>query len=214
MGSQSETVSKRVLFVNKLFSGIWAWAVLITGLFLFAESIVLMVKAQMGLGPWDIFHIGVVRVSGLPLGQVSIVTGLAIIIVAFVATREKPGAGTIANMVLIGLFVDWTYGYVPAMTEFPLQFAMFVGGMVLMGLASAVYIGAGLGAGPRDSLMLGLSRATGMSIRLTRTIIEAAVFVIGFFLGGAFGLGTVLFVIGIGPVVQFFMTLLRVKKTH
>lgn len=214
MSSQSGTVRKRTFLVAKLCPWVWAWIVLIIGLFLFAESIVLMVKAQMGLGPWDLFHIGIVRVSGLPLGQVSIVTGLLIIIVAFLIAREKPGAGTIANMVLIGLFVDWTYGYVPAMTEFPLQFAMFVGGMVLMGLASAIYIGAGLGAGPRDSLMLGLSRVTGMSIRLTRTVIEAAVFIMGFLLGGSLGLGTVLFVLGIGPVVQFFMTLLRVKKAH
>ena len=191
-----------------------AWTVLVVGLFLFALSIVLQVKSDLGLGPWDVFHVGAARVSSLSLGQVSIITGLVVIILAYLVARVKPGPGTIANMILIGVFVDWTYGLVPTMTELPFKIAMFVSGLLLMGLATAVYIGAGLGAGPRDSLMLGLHRVTGLSVRVTRTFIEASVFTVGVLLGGKFGLGTVLFVVGIGAVVQLFLALLKVETHH
>jgi uncharacterized membrane protein YczE len=202
---------------NAPWERIWAqgkaWMVLVVGLFLFAFSIVLQVKSDLGLGPWDVFHVGAARVSGLSLGQVSIITGLVVIMLAYLVARVKPGPGTIANMILIGLFVDWTYGFVPTMTELPWKIGLFVSGLLLMGLATAVYIGAGLGAGPRDSLMLGLHRVTGLSVRVTRTFIEASVFAVGVLLGGKFGLGTVLFVAGIGAVVQLFLALLKVE-TH
>lgn len=181
-----------------------AWLVLIVGLFLFSVSIVLQVKSDFGLGPWDIFHVGVARVSGLSLGEVSIIAGFVVVVLTYVLARVRPGPGTVANMVLIGVFIDWTYDLIPRMSQLPFQALMFASGMVLMGLASAVYIGAGLGAGPRDSLMLGLHHVTGWSVRLTRTVIEATVFTIGFLLGGTFGLGTILFVFGIGPLVQLF----------
>ena len=187
-----------------------AWVVLTVGLFLFAVSIVLLVKSDLGLGPWDIFHVGFSKVSGLSLGQVSIVTGVVVIGVAYAIARVKPGLGTLANMVLIGVFIDWVNGPTPTMTYLPFKVAMFASGMVLMGLASAVYISAGLGAGPRDSLMLGVHQATGRSIGVARTIVEAAVFVAGFLMGGKFGLGTILFVVGIGPLVQAFFSLFRI----
>jgi uncharacterized membrane protein YczE len=129
--------------------------------------------------------------------------------VAYFLARVIPGLGTAANMVLIGFFIDWIYASVPTMTELPFKLAMFIGGMILMAIATAVYIAAGLGAGPRDSLMLGIHRSTGMSVRAARTIIEASVFTIGFLLCGKFGPGTVLFVVGIGPTVQLFFTLFR-----
>ena len=173
MDSHSSQIAGRVIARDKIVSHVWAWAVLLTGLFLFAMSIVLMVKADLGLGPWDIFHVGLSQASGFTLGQVAIVAGLVVLILAYVIGRQRPGPGTIANMLLIGIFIDWTYGYVPTMTYYPFKFVMFLGGMVLMGVASAIYIGAGLGAGPRDSLMLAVHRVTGMSIRLTRTVIEA-----------------------------------------
>jgi uncharacterized membrane protein YczE len=187
------------------------WIVLMFGLAIFALSVVLQVRANLGLGPWDIFHVGLAQVSSLTLGQVSILTGVAVVGVSYVIARVKPGLATVANMLFIGLFIDMMYDSVPSMTDFPWKVVMFVSGMVLMGIATAVYIGAGLGAGPRDSLMLGLHRATGRSVRVARTIVEGSVFVIGFVLCGKFGLGTILFVAGIGPIVQFFMTLLRVR---
>ena len=214
MDSQSSQVAGRQIARDKIISHLWAWAVLLVGLFLFALSIVFMVKADLGLGPWDIFHVGLSQASGYTLGQVAIAVGLVVLILSYLIGRQRPGPGTIANMLLIGIFIDWTYGYVPTMSNYPLKFVMFLGGMVLMGVASAIYIGAGLGAGPRDSLMLAVHRVTGMSIRLARTVIEASVFAIGFLLGGTFGLGTVLFVIGIGPVVQFFLNLFKVKTLH
>jgi uncharacterized protein len=187
------------------------WVILIVGLAIFALSIVLQVRADVGLGPWDIFHVGVAQISSLTLGQVSILTGVVVVGVSYLIARIKPGLATVANMLLIGLFVDLIYDHVPLMTDLPWKVVMFVGGMVLMGVATAVYIGAGLGAGPRDSLMIGVHQATGRSVRVARTMVEASVFVIGFILCGKFGLGTLLFVVGIGPVVQFFITLLRVE---
>ena len=187
------------------------WMVLMFGLAIFALSVVLQVRANVGLGPWDIFHVGVAQVSSLTLGQVSILTGVVVIGVSYLIARIKPGPATVANMLFIGLVIDIIYDYVPLMTVLPWKVVMFVGGMVLMGVATAVYIGAGLGAGPRDSLMIGVHQATGRSVRVARTMVEASVFVIGFLLCGKFGLGTLLFVVGIGPIVQFFITLLRVE---
>ncbi len=189
------------------------WVVLTIGLVIFALSIVLQVRADLGLGPWDIFHVGLAQVSSLTLGQISILTGIVVAGVAYVIANVKPGLGTLANVFFIGIFIDMMYESVPSMTEFHWKVAMFVGGMLLMGVATAIYMGAGLGAGPRDSLMLGIHRATGRSVRVARTLIEATVFVMGFILCGKFGLGTILFVVGIGPIVQFFLTLFRVEVT-
>jgi len=214
LDTQPSQLAKQSFARGKIASYVWAWTVLLVGLFLFGLSIVFMVKADLGLGPWDVFHVGLSQVSGFTLGQVAIFTGLLVLILAYLMAGERPGPGTIANMLLIGLFIDWTYGYIPTMTHYPLKVIMFVGGMVLMGVASAVYIGAGLGAGPRDSLMLGVHRVTGMSIRMSRTVIEASVFGLGFLMGGTLGPGTVLFVLGIGPVVQFFLKLFKVKSGH
>jgi len=177
------------------------------GLFLYALAIVLMVRADLGLGPWDIFHVGVAGRLGWPLGRVSIVTGLAIIVLSYVAARIKPGAGTVANMICIGTFIDWLMPHMPVFRGWAVQVAVFGLGVLLEGLATRVYIGAGLGAGPRDGLMLGLSRITGRSIRLVRTRIEVTVLAAGALLGGKLGLGTVIFALGIGPAVQFFFRL-------
>lgn len=185
-------------------------AVLVFGLFLFALSIDLQLKADLGLSPWDIFHLGLSNATGLTFGQVSILAGFAVIGITYAIARIKPGLGTVLNMVLIGVFIDLTLAHVPTMTQLPLQLVMFCGGVLLMGLATAIYIGARLGAGPRDTLMLGIHQASGVSVRIARTIVEASVFAAGVLLGGKFGLGTVLFLATIGPVVQLFLDILKV----
>lgn len=178
------------------------------GLFVFALSAVLMIKADLGVGPWDVFHLGLARLLGRPYGQMSILVGLAVIVLSYALAHIKPGPGTVANMFFIGFFADRIMPYVPKFHGLTAQLAVFAAGVLLMGLATRVYIGAGLGAGPRDGLMLGMSRLTGRSIRIVRTAIEIGVLAAGTLLGGKVGLGTLLFALGIGPAVQLFFRLL------
>ena len=174
------------------------------GLFVFAVGIVLILKSNLGMGPWDVFHVGITHYLPLTLGRVTQITGLIIIILSFLL-GIYPGIGTILNMILLGFFVDLTNPCVPSTHHLPLQ-CLFLGtGIMLVGIGSGLYINSNLGTGPRDSLMLGLTTRTGKSIRFIRASMEICVLTTGFFLQGPVGIGTVAFALGIGPAVQFFM---------
>jgi uncharacterized membrane protein YczE len=177
---------------------------LAAGLLLYGASDGLLVRAHLGLDPWDVFHEGITKRFGLDFGLVSAITGL-VVLLAWIPLRQRPGVGTIANIALVALSVDAVLITVPQPTLLLVRIPMLIAAIVLNGLATAIYVGARLGPGPRDGLMTGLSARTGWSIRLVRTGIEVGVLVVGWLLGGTVGVGTVLYAIGIGPLIQFFL---------
>jgi len=162
-----------------------------------------MLKSNLGMGPWSVFHVGITNHLPLTLGRVSQIVGLIVILFSLFF-KIYPGIGTVFNMFLIGFFIDLVNPYVPSMNNHLSQITMLACGIILIGIGSGLYINANLGAGLRDGLMLELSRKTGRSIRLIRNSIEITVLIIGFFLGGPVGVGTVAFALTIGPSVQFF----------
>jgi uncharacterized membrane protein YczE len=174
------------------------------GLALYGASDGLLVRAHLGLDPWDVFHDGVSRRLGLDFGTVTAITGL-LVLLAWIPLRQRPGVGTIANIALVALSIDAVLATVPQPSALAIRVPMLVGAILLNGLATAVYVGARLGPGPRDGLMTGIATRTGWSIRLVRTGIEVTVLVIGWLLGGTVGVGTVLYALGIGPLIQFFL---------
>lgn len=183
-----------------------AYVQIMVGLFVFATGIVSILKANLGMGPWDVFHVGVTHHIPLTLGRVNQIVGLSIILLsAFLSIY--PGVGTVLNMFFIGFFIDLLNPFIPSADALPLQVLFLAVGVTLIGIGSGLYINASLGAGPRDSLMLGLSRKTGKSIRLVRNSMEITVLTIGYFLGGPVGVGTVVFALAIGPSVHFFLKL-------
>jgi len=180
---------------------------LVLGLVLFGIGIALMAAAGIGLGPWEVLHQGISRHTGIPFGTVSILLGVPILLL-WIPLGEYPGFGTILNVVLIGMATNLVLPLLPRPTEPALQVPMMLVGVVVIGLGSGLYLGAGLGPGPRDGLMTGMHHRYGWSIRRARTAVEVAALVIGFLLGGTVGLGTVVFAFGIGPIVQLFLRLL------
>ena len=180
------------------------WVQLIAGLFAFAIAIALMIRSGLGLGPWDAFHFGLHRLTGLSVGIASILAGLIVVGVS-VAMRAKIGPATIANMVLVGVFTDVVLPLIPQARGWAPGLGFHLFGIGLMGLATGMYISAGLGAGPRDGLMAALSARYHWSIQRTRTLLELSVLALGWAMGGTLGLGTILFAIAIGPSVQWGM---------
>jgi uncharacterized membrane protein YczE len=177
---------------------------LVVGLWLYGVSLALMVRGSLGLAPWDVLHSGVVRYLPITLGQAVILLSF-VVLLAWVPLRERPGIGTILNALLVGTAADVTLWMLDAPGSWAARIALTVGGVLLCGLASALYIGAQLGRGPRDGLMTGLARRTGRSLRLVRTLLEVAVVVAGVALGGVLGLGTVLYALAIGPLTQLML---------
>jgi uncharacterized membrane protein YczE len=174
---------------------------LYAGLVLYGVSIAMMVRSDLGVAPWDVLHSGITRHLPFTIGQV--LTGVSfLVLVLWIPLREKPGIGTISNALVIGLTADLTLSLMGTPDALLVRLALVVGGVVLCGLATATYIGAQLGRGPRDGLMTGLTRRTGLSLRLVRTGLEITVVLIGLTLGGALGFGTVLFALTIGPLTQ------------
>jgi uncharacterized membrane protein YczE len=173
---------------------------LLAGLILFGVSLALLVRSGLGLDPWDVFHQGLSIQSGIPIGTVTILVG-AIVLLLWVPLRQRPGIGTIANVVLVGLALDATLAVVPVPTDIRVRWTYLVAGIVLNGIATGAYIGAALGPGPRDGLMVGLARR-GHSVRVVRTAIELTVLGVGWVMGGTVGVGTVLFAVTIGPIVH------------
>lgn len=174
------------------------------GLFLYGFTMAMLVESTLGLDPWDVFHEGVTRHVGLTFGQVVIVTG-AVVLLLWVPLRQRPGIGTVLNVVVVGLAADAGIAAIEQPDVLWLRIALLVGGIVGNGFAGALYIGAALGSGPRDGLWLGLVRRTGRSVRFWRTATEATVLAVGFALGGTVGVGTVLYALTIGPLVQLFL---------
>lgn len=182
---------------------------LLAGLALYGLSIALTVKSALGASPWDVFHLGAAGQLRWSLGAVLVATSAAVLL-AWIPLRQWPGLGTLANTLLIGPFADIGMRWLPAAESLALRAGYLAGGITLCAFATALYLGAQFGPGPRDGLMTGLARRTGRSIRLVRTLIEATVLLAGLLLGGIAGIGTLLFALGIGPLTQFFLRYLVV----
>jgi uncharacterized membrane protein YczE len=182
---------------------------LYAGLVLYGASMALQIRAGLGLDPWDVFHQGVADHTGLSFGTVVIIVG-ALVLLAWIPLRQRPGVGTVSNVVVIGLAVDAALAVIPAAGSLPVGIAMLLAAVVLNGVAGGAYIGAGLGPGPRDGLMTGLVRRTGGSVRVVRTSIEVTVLAVGALLGGHVGVGTAVYALGIGPLVHVLLPRLTV----
>jgi uncharacterized membrane protein YczE len=179
---------------------------LLTGLIGYGFSMALMVRSGLGLDPWDVFHQGLSRHTGMTIGVASAVVGVAVLL-AWIPLRNRPGIGTIANVIVIAVTVDTSLALLPTPSILPVRVALMLGAVALNAVSTVLYIGAGLGPGPRDGLMTGLVARTGLSVRLVRTSIEGVVLVTGWLLGGTVGVGTVLYALGIGPLVQLVLRL-------
>ncbi|MCL4465368.1 MAG: membrane protein [Chloroflexi bacterium] len=187
----------------------WRAALFTFGLFIFAIGLVLNVRANLGLGPWNVFQYALTLWTPLSLGQVSQVVGLAIIGASYLL-GIKPGIGTVANMLLIGVFIDVGMAWIPDAREPPQQYVALAAGLLALGFGSGMYIKPAFGAGPRDSLMLGLVLRSGWRVGLIRNLLEGTVLVAGYLLGGPVGIGTALFVLLIGPAVDAGLVFWRV----
>lgn len=177
---------------------------LAAGLALYGASMALILRARLGVDPWDVLHQGLAARLHLDFGLVTAMTGI-VVLLAWVPLRQRPGVGTLANVALIAVSVDAVLAVLPSPSGLVWRIALLVAGVVLNGLSIAVYVGARLGPGPRDGLMTGLSARTGRSLRLVRTLIEVTVLVCGWLLGGTVGIGTVLYAVAIGPLAQAFL---------
>ena len=177
---------------------------LLIGLVLFGVGIAMMVIADLGLAPWEVLHQGISVKTGIPIGTVGIITGI-LVLVLWIPLREHPGVGTIANVLLIGVVIDLTLWIGPDGVEATwLRWVLLAGGTLVIAIGSGLYIGAGLGPGPRDGVMTGLG-ARGVPIGLARAFIEVSVLVVGWMLGGTVGVGTVVFAFGVGPLVGWML---------
>ena len=183
---------------------------LFTGLVLYGVSMALMIEADLGLDPWDVFHQGLSEHTSISFGWVVILVGVPILLL-WIPLRQRPGFGTIANLIVVGLAVDAGVAALPTPGGLPARIGFMIAGIVLNGVATGLYIGARLGPGPRDGLMTGLvGRFPRLSLRLVRTTIELTVLGAGFLLGGTAGVGTVVYAVAIGPLVHLFIPLFTV----
>lgn len=164
----------------------------------------MFIRAALGLDPWDVFHQGLAGKVGWSIGMVVVVVSFLVLLL-WIPLRQRPGIGTLSNAVLVGVFADVGLLLIPEFSHLGGQIALLVGAVLLNGIASACYIGARLGPGPRDGLMTGLARRTGWSVRLSRTGIEVVVLAAGWLLGGSIGVGTVVYALAIGPLVQLLL---------
>lgn len=186
---------------------------LLIGLVLYGLAVAMIVRADLGLDPWNVLHQGVTGRVPLSYGIVMILIGLGVLML-WLPLRQKPGIGTVANVILLGLFTDVGLAWIPSGTDLPVRIAMMVAGVILTGLATGAYVGAGLGPGPRDGLMTGIVKRTGWPVKYVRTAIEIAVLAIGWLLGGTVGFGTVLFALTIGPLVHLFLPIFTIRETR
>jgi uncharacterized membrane protein YczE len=183
---------------------------LLVGLVLYATSMAMQIRGALGINPWDVLHEGLAEQTPLSFGTITAVTGVLVLLL-WIPLRQRPGLGTVANVVVIAVVVDAALAVIPEPAGLPVRIALLVGGVVLNGIATAAYVGARLGPGPRDGLMTGLAARTGRSVRFVRTCIEATVLVAGWLLGGTVGVGTVFYALAIGPLTQAFLPLLTVR---
>jgi uncharacterized membrane protein YczE len=185
---------------------------LAAGLTLFGVSIALLVDAGLGLDPWDVLHQGLAARVGLPLGQVVIGVSVVVLLL-WIPLRQRPGIGTVANAVLVGLVVDVATAVLPHPDALAVRGGYLAAGIVANGIATGLYIGAGLGPGARDGLMSGLA-TRGLSIGRVRTAIEVTVLAAGWLLGGTVGIGTLTYAVSIGPLVHFLIPRLTITANR
>jgi len=183
---------------------------LYAGLTLYGFSDALMLLAGLGVDPWDVLHQGLSRRFGLGVGTWAIIVG-AVVLALWIPLRQRPGFGTISNVVVVGAVIDLCMATIPAPHGLPLRTTFLLSGVFLNGVATGAYIGAGLGPGPRDGLMMGLA-ARGHSIRVVRTSLELSVLAGGWALGGTVGIGTVVYALAIGPLAHIFIPLLHIDE--
>ena len=184
---------------------------LLAGLALYGLSMAMQIRSGLGLNPWDVLHEGLTTQTGLSFGLITAVTG-AFVLLLWIPLRQRPGIGTVANVLVIAVAVDVALALIPGPEEIPARIVLLLGGIVLNGVATAAYVGARLGPGPRDGLMTGFAARTGRSVRLVRTCIEVTVLAAGWLLGGTLGVGTVLYALAIGPLTQAFLPFLAVRE--
>ncbi|MFH5879884.1 YitT family protein [Arthrobacter sp. NA-172] len=184
---------------------------LLIGLAMYGVSLAMFIRAGLGLDPWDVFHQGVASKIGWSIGTVVVVVSFLVLLL-WIPLRQMPGVGTLANAVLVGVFADIGLALIPAFSHLGGQIGMLAGAVILNGIASACYIGARLGPGARDGLMTGLARRTGWSVRVSRTLIEVVVLAVGWLLGGSVGVGTVVYALAIGPLVQLLLPMFTVPQ--
>ncbi|NLF05101.1 MAG: hypothetical protein GX593_08915 [Actinomycetales bacterium] len=183
---------------------------LVVGLALFGFSLAVMVRAELGLPPWDVLHQGVAERTPLTFGTVVIAFSILVMLL-WIPLRQRPGTGTVANALLVGVFVDVGLWLLPEVSHLGLRIAMLAGGIALCGASTGLYVGAGLGPGPRDGLMTGLA-ARGIPLGAARVGIELTALAIGWVLGGTVGVGTLAFALLIGPVVHWSVPRMRIDR--
>ncbi|CAN5390395.1 membrane protein [soil metagenome] len=196
-------IGSGMMMTHRLFQLFW-------GLCLYGFSMALMLRANLGLDPWDVLHQGIAPSLGLSFGMTVNLVGLVVLLL-WIPLRQRPGVGTVLNIVVIGTAVDLSLLILPTPEGYAARFAFLIGGIILNGIAGGAYIGAGLGPGPRDGLMTGLCARTGWPVKIVRTAIELAVLTIGWMLGGTVGVGTVLYAVSIGWVVHHALPALQIK---
>lgn len=178
------------------------------GLTFYGVSTAMFVRADLGADPWNVFHLGVAQILSLNIGLVMIAVG-ALVLLLWIPLRQRPGLGTISNVVVIGLAADAALALMPPLTSLLARSLLLAAAVVVNALATGMYIGAGFGAGPRDGLMTGINARTGWSVRGVRTAIEVSVLLLGCAMGGTFGVGTVLYALAIGPLIQLCLPWFR-----
>ncbi len=183
---------------------------LFVGLILYGVSSSMLLLAGLGVDPWDVFHQGLSRRIGLGVGTWAIIVGLGVLLL-WIPLRQRPGLGTVCNVIVVGLVIDVMLATIHPIHDLPAQIAVMLVAVILNGIATGAYIGAGLGPGPRDGLMTGLA-ARGHSIRIVRTSIELTVLAVGWILGGTVGIGTVVYALGIGPIAHISIPRLAIAK--
>ncbi|MDP9565084.1 UNVERIFIED_ORG: putative membrane protein YczE [Kosakonia oryzae] len=182
------------------------------GLVLYGVSTAMFVRADLGADPWNVFHLGVAKLLSMDIGTVMIATG-ALVLLFWIPLRQRPGLGTISNVIVLGLAADAALALMPPLETLLARSVMLVAAVIVNALATGMYIGAGFGAGPRDGLMTGIHARTGWSVRSIRTVIEISVLLAGCLLGGTFGVGTVFYALSIGPLIQLCLPWFRQKPT-
>jgi len=184
---------------------------LLIGLIVYGVGCALTVRAGLGVDPWTVFAEGVSLHTGIGIGWMTSIIGFLVLLL-WIPLRQKPGAGTIANIVLVGTSMQVALGIIPRLSGPALQFGALLSGIVLVAIASGLYIGAHFGPGPRDGLMTGMNRRFGWPIFACRALVELSVLAVGWLLGGTVGIGTVLFAVLIGPLVHVALPLLDSRR--
>lgn len=184
---------------------------LVVGLVLYGTGCALTIAAGLGVDPWTVFAEGLSRVTGMGIGWITNIVGLCVLLL-WIPLRQKPGVGTVANILLVGTSIQLALGVLPRPDVLWMQFALLIAGVVLVAVASGLYIGARFGPGPRDGLMTGMHARFGWPIWACRLVVEGSVLVLGWLLGGTVGIGTVVFALGIGPLVHLALPLLAIPE--